>query len=155
MAPAVSLQIVQPRRLAAVRRTVAIGKVGSAWGPALDHVWRFLRTEPGLRIGGHNVFLYHHPARRDAPMQVDFGVEVTRSFAPAGEVHPTETPGGEAASAVHIGGYDRLKETHDAIHAWVRAHHREFAGQSWEIYGDPADDPTKTETTVVYLLKQP
>jgi hypothetical protein len=54
--------------------------------------------------------------------------------------------------AVHIGGYDRLRETHDAIHAWAAAHQRSFGGRSWEIYGDWSDDPCKLETTVVYLL---
>ena len=53
----VSVQIVQPRKLAAVRREVAPGAVGSAWGPALDKVWEFIRSEPGLRTDGHNVFL--------------------------------------------------------------------------------------------------
>jgi hypothetical protein len=74
--------------------------VGAAWRPALDKVWDFLRTKPGLRTDGHNVFLYHHPARRDLPMDVDFGVEVVRAFEPEGEVHATETPAGEAAVAV-------------------------------------------------------
>lgn len=152
MMPVVSVQVVQARKLAAVRRRVAIGAVGSAWGPALDQVWKFLRSQPGLRTDGHNIFLYHHPADRNAPMEVDFGVEVTRRFETAGEVYATETPAGEVAMAVHIGPYDRLKEAHDAIHAWAKAHHRQFAGRSWEIYGDWSDDPAKLETTVMYLL---
>ena len=86
-------------------------------------------------------------------MNVDFGVEVTRSFETLGEVYATETPAGEVATAVHIGGYDGLNEAHDAIHAWAGAHQRVFAGQSWEIYGDWSDDLSKVETTVVYLLK--
>jgi len=149
----VSVQSVQARRLAAVRRRVAIGAVVSAYRPALDLVWQFLRSQPGLRTDGHNVFLYHHPAKRSAPMDVDFGVEVTRSFEKAGGVYATETPAGEAATAVHVGPYDRLKETHDAIHAWAEAHDRQFAGRSWEIYGDWSDDPSKLETTVLYLLR--
>ncbi len=107
MAIVISVQIVQPRKLAAVRRQVAVGGVGSAWRPALDRVWEFLRSHPGLR-DGHNVFLYHHPAHRGLPMNVDFGVEVTRSFEPVGEVYETETPGGEVATAVHVGGSDLL-----------------------------------------------
>jgi effector-binding domain-containing protein len=106
-------------------------------------VWDFLRTEPGLRTDGRNVFLYHHPARRDHPIDVDFGVEVEH----------TSEPAGEAAVEVHAGSYDRLKETHDAIHAWSVTNERGFAGKSWEIYGDWSDDPAKLATTIVYLLK--
>jgi effector-binding domain-containing protein len=152
MTVTVSTQVVPPRKLAAVRRRVAIGDVGSAWRPALAQVWAFLRSHPGLHKDGHNVFLYHHPASGNAPMDVDFGVEATRSFEPSGDVHPIETPAGEVATAVHVGPYDRLKQTHDAIHAWAQAHQRRFAGKSWEIYGDWSDDPAKLGTTIAYLL---
>jgi len=148
----VSVQVVEPRKLAAVRRQVAVGGVASAWRPALDQVWAFLRSQPGLRTDGHNIFLYHHPARRSEPMNVDFGVEVSRSFSPSGEVYETHTPGGEAAMAVHRGGYDQLRATHEAVNQWAKSHNRSFGGYSWEIYGDWSDDPSNLETTVVYLL---
>jgi effector-binding domain-containing protein len=153
MPVSVNLQTVHPRKLAAVRREVAPGEVGSAWSPALGKVWEFIRSHPSLRTDGHNVFLYHHPTQPGAPILCDFGVEVTRTFETAGEVYATETQGGEAAVAVHRGPYNRMNEAHDAIRKWMAANQRESAGYSWEIYGDPAPDPAATETTVVYLLK--
>ena len=150
--PAVLVQTVPARRLAAVRRRVKLGAVGTVWKPALDHVWAFLRAHPDLRSDGHNVFLYHHPSDREAAMDVDFGVEVIGSFVPEGEVVSAETPAGTVAMAVHRGPYDRLRGTHDAIHAWSAREGRRFAGLSWEIYGDWSDDPAKLETTVCYLL---
>jgi effector-binding domain-containing protein len=150
----VSVEVVAPRRLAAVRRKVTIGGIASAWRPALDQVWAFLRSEPGLRTDGHNIFLYHHPARREDPMNIDFGVEVSRKFNASGEVYETSTPEGEAAIALHRGNYDQLRATHDAIHQWAKSHNRTFAGSSWEIYGDWSEDPSKLETTVVYLLSR-
>jgi hypothetical protein len=102
----------------------AIGGVGAAWKPALDKVWEFLRTQPGLRTEGPNVFLYHHPTRRDQPTNVD--VEMSRAFEPAGEVFATETPAGMVVVASHVGAYDRMKETHDAIHAWGATNKRAF-----------------------------
>ena len=112
--PAVSLQTVSPRMLAAIRREVAPGRVGTAWRPALDLVWAFLKTRPGLRTDGRNAFLYEHPRSRGAPIICWFGVEVTRAFEPSGEAGPVETPAGDAAVAVHVGGYDRLHQAHYA-----------------------------------------
>jgi effector-binding domain-containing protein len=153
MPVSVNVQTVQPRKLAAVRRLVAPGEVGSAWGPAVGQVWDFIRSQPGLWTDGHNIFLYHR-AKDDAPIVCDFGVEVTRTFETTGEVYATETPGGDAAVAVHRGPYDRMHEAYDAIGKWMATNQRESAGQFWEIYGDPKPDPVHTETTVVHLLKQ-
>ncbi|GAB2719095.1 GyrI-like domain-containing protein [Arthrobacter bambusae] len=153
MSVPVNVQTVRPRMLAAVRREVAPGDVGSAWGPAVGLVWDFIRSQPGLWTDGHNIFVYHHSNTPDAPLLCDFGVEVTRSFETAGEVYATETPGGEAAVAVHHGPYDRMNEAYNAIDEWMAANHRESAGHSWEIYGDPTPDQADTETTVVHLLK--
>jgi effector-binding domain-containing protein len=150
--PTVQVETVTPRILAAVRRKATSSEIHRVWGPALDLVWAFLAATPGLRSDGHNIFLYHHPARRGAPMDIDFGVEVTRTFDPAGEVVTTKTPSGEVAIAVHVGPYDRLRETHDAIHAWAAAQGRDFAGTSWEVYGDWTDDTSQLQTTVAYLL---
>src|SRR5450755_507811 len=82
MPVSVNLQIVHPRKLAPVRREGAPGAVGSAWGPALGKVWEFIRSQPGLRTDGHNIFLYHHPTRPGAPILCDFGVEATEAEAP-------------------------------------------------------------------------
>jgi DNA gyrase inhibitor GyrI len=116
-------------------------------------VWDLLRSRPSLRTDGHNVFVYHDPARPGAPLLCDFGVEVTSSFERVGEVYATETPAGQAAVAVHRGPYSRMNEAYEAIERWMTANGRESAGHTWEIYGDPTSDPSETETTVVRLLR--
>jgi len=141
----------QPRVIAAVRRSVRIGEVGAAWKPALDVVWAFLRAHPELKPG-HNVFLYHHPAARSDPMDVDFGVEVLREFEPEGDVRVARTPAGETAHATHRGPYDKMKDTHDAIHSWAEQNRRQIGRASWEVYGDWSNDPSKLETEIFYLL---
>ncbi|MFF1882271.1 GyrI-like domain-containing protein [Pseudarthrobacter sp. NPDC058196] len=139
--------------MAAVRRAVAPGEVGSAWGPALGRVWSFIRSQLGLWSNGHNIFVYQHSDEPGSPILCDFGVEVTRAFGTVGEVYATETPSGEAAVAVHRGPYGRLNEAYSAIDEWMAANRRESAGYSWEIYGDPMPDPARTETTIVCLLQ--
>jgi effector-binding domain-containing protein len=140
------------RPMAAVRRQVRVGQVSTAWKPALDQVWAFLHRHEGLRTDGHNIFVYHHAAGPDEPMDVEFGVEVTRAFDGEGEVVFTQTPAGEVASTLHVGSHAGLAGAYDAVDAWRAANGRTFAGSSWEIYGDPADDPATIEVRVVYLL---
>jgi effector-binding domain-containing protein len=152
MGKSVSIEVASPRMLAAVRRPVLIGHVATAWRPALDLVWAFLRQNPGLRTDGHNIFLYHHPAKGESTLTADFGVQVTRAFPQSGEVFATETPAGRVASALHLGPYERMGETHEAIQSWTRANHMTLANKSWEIYGDWTDDPAKLETQIEYLL---
>ena len=152
MPPVISIESVTPRILAAVRQQIQIGQVASSWRPALDQVWAFLRSNSGLRTDDHNIFLYHHPAQGESILVVDFGVQVTRPFPRAGEVFAAETPAGKVASSLHVGPYEKLAETHKAIHAWVAASHAALGGKSCEIYGDWNADPAKLETRVEYLL---
>jgi effector-binding domain-containing protein len=151
MAYEIVLEDVAARQIAAVHASVPAGQVAAAWRPALDKVWAFLRTHDGLRTDGHNIFVYHHPVRDGAPMEVDFGVEVSRAFDDEGEIVFTHTPGGHVASTVHVGSPDQIS-ANAAIEEWCLANHRPLAGVSWEIYGDPGDDPAILEVQVFYLL---
>ncbi|HKQ46419.1 MAG TPA: GyrI-like domain-containing protein [Rhizomicrobium sp.] len=145
------VEAAQAELMAAVRATAPINGIARVWKPALDQVWAFLKTNGGLRPG-HNLFLYHHPECRNEVMNIDFGVQVAFSFEREGEVHCVKTPAGEVATTVHIGPYDRLRDAHDAIHAWCAAQNRRIGRASWEIYGDWNNDPYLLETTIKYLL---
>ena len=45
-----------------------------------------------------------------------------------------------------------MAATYAAMQDWLAAHGRRGAGPSWEVYGDPADDPAQTRTDVYVLL---
>ena len=53
---------------------------------------------------------------------------------------------------MHIGPPDQLAGANAAIEQWCVADQRSLAGVSWEIYGDPGDDPAILEVKVFYLL---
>jgi effector-binding domain-containing protein len=132
---------------------VRAADIAATFGPALDQVWAFLRSNPGLRSDGHNVFLYHHRSGHPATgMDVDFGVEVTRRFSPLGAIDCVETPASRAAIAVHRGAYRGMSAAHDAVHRWCRDNGETIGSHGWEIYGDHSDDENRLETTIVYLL---
>jgi effector-binding domain-containing protein len=151
MVSEVRVQTLLPRILAAVRRSVPIKDISTAFKPALDQVWTFLRKHPGLRTDGHNIFLYHH--ENPTVMPIDFGVEVVRTFVGEGDVACVTTPAGEAAVIVHRGPYTGLSAAHQALHQSCAANRRTIGAHSLEIYGDWSEDPEKLETTIAYLLR--
>jgi len=152
MIDGIAVETVAARRIAAVHRQVRFGNVSAEWRPALDQVWAFLRRHPGLRSDGHNIFVYRHPARDGDPMEVDFGVEVTADFDTEGEVALAHTPAGPVASTRFVGPPANLSDATAAIEAWCAQRGRALGGVSWEIYGDPGDDPDVLEVQVCYLL---
>jgi effector-binding domain-containing protein len=116
----------------------------------MDLVWSAVRAA-GLRTG-HNVFVYRATETDEYEMEMGVQILDDGELPPGGEVAMGETPSGSAAHTLHIGPYDGLPEAFAAIHAWaarenVRTHH-----VGWEVYGDWAEDASKLETDVYYLL---
>jgi len=148
----ISTAHVSSRLIAAVRARVTRGTVAQAFRGPLDEVWAFLRSHPGLRTDGHNLFLYHHESPESGLVTVDFGVQIVRAFEPQGDLRCIETPSGEVVMTCHRGPYGGLSRAHAAIRNWCQQHGKGIGGFSWEIYGDWRDDPQNLETTVVYLL---
>jgi effector-binding domain-containing protein len=121
----------------------------SRWKPMLDGVWAFLRHND-LRTEGHNIMVY----RSNVPnLEFEVGVQVTRTFEPAGAVVPSNLPHGRAAHTIHIGAYGALGEAHDAIARWCRTNGHAPSGTRWEVYGDWEEDPAKLQTDVYWLLE--
>ncbi len=56
------------------------------------------------------------------------------------------------ADAVHMGPYERLGETHDAIERSSKEANRNVGALNWEIYGHWEADPQKLGTDVFDLF---
>jgi effector-binding domain-containing protein len=148
MDPTVSIVTLAPQPIAVVRRRMALVEVPRQIIGLFDVVYREVRRG-AIVPSGHNVALYR-PAAGDE-FEVECGVQVASRFADLGEVVCSETPGGEAATAIHMGAYDRLP--HGQVMDWVRRNGRRLTGVSWEVYGDWSDDPAQRRTDVFHLLE--
>ena len=136
-----------PRLLAAVSTTTTPPELGRAIIASLDQVWPVVRAQ-GV-VAGHNVVIYD--GGRDGSLQIHAGVEVTSQFAESGAVRRQTTPAGEVATVTHLGRYNEMAATYAALQDWLAAHGRRRR-PSWEVYGDPADDPAQTRTDIYVLL---
>jgi effector-binding domain-containing protein len=132
-----------------VRERVPVRDIPSRFGANLDRVWQFVRD--ARFVTNHNVFVYHWDDG-DPPL-IEFGVQVDRAFDGNGDIVCSHTPAGSVATATHIGPYDRLGVTHEAVQRWCREHGYATAATNWEVYGDWDDDPAKLETVIYQLLR--
>lgn len=136
--------------LAVVRRVARRDELATVVPMACGLVWGTLRAHnvPGT---GRHVALY-----LDDQIRLEVGVLLERPFPGAGEVVPSWTPSGLAATALHLGPYGRLHETHDVIHRYCDRQGLVRLGPCWEIYGHWQDawnlDPSRIETEVFYAL---
>jgi effector-binding domain-containing protein len=149
MPPEVKVKHVDPLPIAAVRRRCAAAKDLAAVIPeGLGEVWAFIRSSATPHTG-INLVLYW-----DCEMNLECGVVVQGPFTADGPVFCSATPGGLVATAVHMGPYARLGETHQALHEWCKRESFRHAGPSWEIYDHWNDDPEQLRTDIFYLLEE-
>ena len=92
-------------------------------------------------------------------MDLEIGVELDAPITDGGGLIASALPAGTVATAVHLGPYQDLSRTHDAIRQWCAAHGHATGWPCWEIYGhwlaDWDSDPSKIRTDVYYLLSAP
>jgi effector-binding domain-containing protein len=148
---AVTVQLAQPRPIAAVRVRLPIRDVSRRFAEFLNQVYAASRTG-AIELDGQNIFVYSGDANGEA--DVEFGVGTRRSFDHVGAVVRSATPSGEVATTTHWGDYAGLGAAHDAVVAWCRSHGRSIAGPRWEVYGHWSDNPATRRTDIFYLLKK-
>jgi effector-binding domain-containing protein len=135
--------------IAVVRRRIRWAELTAQIRPMFDQVYAS-RPAPGHQ-GGHNVIVYRNCDADGA--DVECGVEVDAAIADRGELRASTLPEGCALTATHVGPYDQLRTTNEAIDRWARAHQVPLTGVSWEVYGDWSDDPAQLRTQVFKLIR--
>jgi effector-binding domain-containing protein len=144
----VRVESAAPRRLAAIRATVAQDELGQNIIGSLDQIWPVLREQRAET--GHNVVIYYGGG--GGTLDVAVGVEVPAGFAPTGEISDVSTPAGPVATTTHFGEYSDLAGAYTALGRWCEASTRSEAGVRWEVYGDWEDDPARRRTDVYFQL---
>ena len=148
----VTVHSVEPTPTAVLAMATTWAEFPKMWPPMLDKVWSFLRgsAPEGLYEHGHNIMLY----KDDIP-NVEVGVQVSSSFAPAGQVVASILPGGLVTTATHTGPIAKIGDTHEAVREWSKGNGYRLAGPHWEIYGDPDPSTGEFDVDVVWLLVAP
>jgi effector-binding domain-containing protein len=146
-----------PELIDAVSAPTAVVRARTTW-QAFRGLIRGMFDEvygSGVALRGANVIVYRvvGDGRDGGALDMEVGVRLDAPVELRGALVASETPAGRAASAVHVGPYDRMGETYDALHAWVRARGLRLGDAFWEVYGDWAEDPEQLETWIYHRVE--
>jgi effector-binding domain-containing protein len=89
-------------------------------------------------------------------VDVEAGFPVAVPVRSDGTVQAGALPAGRVVQADHLGSYDSLRETYEAIERWMGEHGLEPADEMWEVYlsGPETDsDPASWRTHVVWPVR--
>ena len=111
-------------------------------------------TDPTSEPVAHQLARYLEPAT-GLTLRVQVGFPVSGRFADTDLVKCVQLAPGRAAHAVHVGQYANLHRTYAVLHAWCSQRALPLTGQSWEVYGDPTEDPSKLETGLFLRANEP
>jgi effector-binding domain-containing protein len=94
---------------------------------------------PSLDVGaiGRTCTRWTPPVDGALPMEI--GTIVSKSFAPKGNVVPSDLPAGRAAHLAMKGSFENLPKAWDTLFAWCTAQGLAPAGINWEVYGASED----------------
>jgi effector-binding domain-containing protein len=110
-------------------------------------------VDAGVELAGPPVGYY--PTTPTDIVTIEAGFPVSGPVESTEEVHPLVLPAGRAVVAMHVGPYDTLGETYEAVMAWMREHGLQPVGPMWECYvTDPGEnpDPATWETKIVWPI---
>ncbi|NNF28245.1 MAG: GyrI-like domain-containing protein [Gemmatimonadetes bacterium] len=131
----------EPRPFVGVRRTVPHTELGAMFGEALPRVGQWC-AENGVRPTSMPISVYHSVNQETHEFDVQPGFFVAETGEQDGDISFGETAGGEALMATHVGPYETLGETWQAVFAKAAEMGRSVSKSSWESY---VDDPGEVE----------
>src|SRR5262249_17523497 len=140
---------IEPVILAITETRLTPSEVSSRIIGLFDIVYKWLRTSNVKQIG-HNYAIYDQCTNENMRMRV--GVPVSKSFPDSELVKCVELEAGRAAHVKHIGPYSELQTAYAGLTAWCSQETHKTSGQSWEVYGDWNDDPSKLVTDIYFRI---
>jgi effector-binding domain-containing protein len=127
-------------------------------GPAMDGLFpAILAFVQGSAVELAGPPFCRYLSMGDEEWEFECGVPVTGPLAGEGRVEAAELPGGDVLSTMHVGPYETLGQSWDALDRWVKENGKVPGGAAWEVYWtDPGEtsDPAEGRTELVMPLAQ-
>jgi effector-binding domain-containing protein len=134
---------------AALKMTRPLTQIGPAMAEAFPKIYHAV-VSSGVEPAGRPLARYFDMGPEDTTFEC--AIPVPSPFRASGEVEAGSVGGTEAAFTVHVGPYDTIGATWQALMGWVAEQGKSPSGPGWESYLDePGQVPDAELRTEIYL----
>lgn len=147
----IEVRVLEEQTTAAMLDTITVDQIGGWLPQAFGRVGDYL-SHRGLGPAG---MPYARLRRLDEDrFQIEAGFPSFAAVEGDREVTPSHLPACRAAVATHIGPYEELLATYEALTEWLAERGKEAIGDPWEVYfSGPEGDPAHWRTEVFQAFR--
>ena len=144
-----SIETIPAQPVLGIRTQTTLAQIGDDIGRVMPE----LAGHAGERMAGPPLARWHTWDGNSGEMEV--AVPVREAAETSGNIEASELPGGRAAVAIHVGPYEELKVTWEALKSWMTEQGLEGTAAPWEQYiSDPGTTPAEElQTRIVWPVK--
>jgi effector-binding domain-containing protein len=147
------IETMQARPFAYITRTAKMNEIGKAMAEGFGALGAMF-AKAGAAMAGMPMAHYRSYDTKTTTFDLGFPcrAEDAKALGAAG-LSIGETPAGRNMTATHMGPYDTVVSTYDAMTAEMKSQGLKPASDMWEIYFSPPDTPpAKIRTDVVWPI---
>jgi effector-binding domain-containing protein len=134
---------------AAIKMTRPLSGIGPAMAEAFPRIYQAV-VSAGVEPAGMPLAVYFEMGPEETTFEC--AIPVPSPFPASGEVQPSSVGGGEVAVTVHVGPYDTIGQTWEALMSWLGGQGKTATGHGWESYlnepGQVPDAELRTELCI-------
>ncbi len=121
--------------------------IGQSYGAILQHA-----SQMGCHPIGAPFVAYYNMDMENLDVEIGFPFE--KKVEGKGDVLASEIPGGKAATCLHVGPFDQLGDSYEALRQWMEENGYMPSGVAYEFYlNDPqTTPPAELQTRLVFPL---
>lgn len=138
-----------------IRSRTSIDKIKETMGNGYAALFGFLGQKQVPPVGPP-MSIYYDEEMNEDDFEVEPAVPVAGPVETEGEIKYHVLPGGKMATAMHMGPYETMKDTYEAMLKWFESEGLKPKVPMWEIYlNDPAqvEKPEDTMTRIVWPVE--
>ena len=134
---------IDAQHILSIRTTATMDEIGKVMGPLFGEVYGCIQRS-GQEPAGMPFAIYH--SMDGETVDLECGMPVASPMDGVGRVEAGELPAGTVATATHMGPYDALRQTWEALTEWMSSQGLQPAGAPWEVYvTDPSAEPDQSK----------